>query len=796
MAKTPGLSLTIVLTLAVGIGGATTVYDVANVFHWRAPAIKDARHVVEVYTTSRQPAFAGPHGPISWADYEDYRDASTSFEGLAAFTQLWLDLEPPLGAEQTAASAVTGNFFEVLGLEPVLGRLLRPEDDRLGGEPLVVLSYASWLRLGADAGVIGQPVRLSDKTFYVIGVAPATFTGTQAGVRPAFFLPAHQALESFGFPRDARTDRTYMAWEVLGRLVDGRDRRSAASELAVIAERLDREHPAANLERRIAVLPVSLGHPVDQFRLRATLRIFGAAVGLLLLIVCANVANMLLSKAGARRREMGIRQSLGANRPALLRQLLGESGLLAIAGGAVGLLVALSLRRVLSLDPELLGDMRFDTRVLGLTMMTVVAATVVFGLAPALATSQVDLVAALKDSMPGAGGRRRYGGRSLLAITQVALSLVLLVSTALLTSNLRDLKDVDRGFDHDNLLLARVDVGKATPEEGRRLFRRLRERSATIPGVSSVGMPLLVPPFMLDGNERLLLPEDPETVHTARFNRVDDGYFSTLGLALQEGRLFGPQDAGTKRRVVVVNRLLAERLWPGESALGRTVKVDRARPGDSGTDYEVIGVVSSVAWHILSREPEPVIYYSWEQRYRSSLHVLLRTEGVDPQGVFATLRRELAALDPGLTLSDTITHEDLRWQSLLMERMQARTLNLFGAAGVLISLIGVFSVMSYTVSQQTHEIGIRMAIGARRADVARWVLRRGLILNMAGIVVGLLGSFWAIKLLQQVVAGVVLVDPLVIAGAIALLLVASMAAVWLPARRASGLDPLAALRQE
>ena len=800
LAKTPGFSLIVILTLAVGIGSTTTIFDLANVFHWRRPAVNKPREVVEVYTTSRQPAFAGPHGQLSWPDYEDYRDASTSFDGLAAFRHLLLNLESPSGTEETPALAVTGNYFQVLGLEPTSGRLLHPDDDRPGAPPVAVLSYSRWQELGADPDLIGEPLRLAGTTLYVVGVAPREFTGTIFGSRPTLYFPSHLAFELFDPRPEARTDRASQSWGVIGRLVEGGDRSSAAAELGVYAQYLDSEHPIANFERRISVLPATLGHPVDQFRMRATFKIFGAAVGLLLLIVCANVANLLLAKASVRQREMGIRQSLGADRATLLRQLLTESALLALAGGVLGLLLALSIRRFMSFyfGLELVQEMRFDLRVLGLTMLTALATPLLFGLAPALATSQVNLVAALKDSGTGAGTRHHFGGRSLLAIAQVALSLVLLISSGLLIGNLHDLREVDRGFDDDNLLLAKVDVEQARyePERGRQLFFRFRERAARIPGVRSVGMPLLMPPVLLDANARILLPEDPETVHTTRFNYADAGFFGTIGLSVLEGRLFRAQDAQSDRGVVVVNRRLADQLWPGEDAVGRTVRVDRARTGDKGTDYEVIGVVSSLAWHTLSREPEPVIYYSWEQRFRPSLFVLLRTEGVDPQGVFVALRKELEALDPSLALGLARTYEDHRWQSLVVQRLQTQTLALFGATGLLLALLGVFAVMSYTVSQQIREIGIRMAIGARQLDVLRWVLKRGLILNLVGLAAGLVGSFWAVKLLQRIVEGVTVVDPLVIAGAIALLLIASMAAAWLPARRASKLDPLIALRHE
>jgi predicted permease len=481
-----------------------------------------------------------------------------------------------------------------------------------------------------------------------------------------------------------------------------------------------------------------------------------------------------------------------------VRQLLGESLLLAVAGGACGLLLALAVRRLMVgyFGAEFVAFMRFDHRVLGLTLLVSGAVTLLFGLAPALVTSRVQLVTALKDAAPTEALRARVPARSLLAVLQVALALVLLLCCGLLVEDLWQSRRADLGFATDDLLVASVSLPEEVEAaEGKTFFARLRDRAAAIPGVRSAGAAMLVPPILLDITIGLRLPEQPEASHRSRFDVVDSEALETLGLPLYEGRLFQPQDETSGHGVVVVDRLLAEQLWPGQPALGRTLRLERARPGDPGTDYEVIGVVGSVRQFSLARAPEPVAYFSWGQRYRSSLGLVLRTDGVDPETIFAALREELRQIDPGLQLGDAMTHDERRWQALIDQRLQAQTLSLFGGAGLFLALLGVFAVMSYSVSQQLREIGIRVAVGARPVDVARWVLGRGLALAGAGVGIGVVASFWVLQLLRGAVPGLppVRLDLYVVVSAF--LLAASTASVWLPARRASRVDPLHALRQ-
>ncbi|HVS63706.1 MAG TPA: ADOP family duplicated permease [Thermoanaerobaculia bacterium] len=798
LARGRGFTAVVVLTLGLGIGATTVVFDLFNVFLWRRPAIERPHEVVEVYTTHSQ-AFIGPYGALSWPDYLDYRDAATTVRRLVASWQQWTTLETGQGTEEVEVLHVTGHFFEELGLRPALGRALGPDDDRPGAPPVAVLGYRLWKRLGADPDILGATMKLPATAVQIVGVTPAGFYGLFSGSDLDLLIPAELGIATSAELAEARADRTPHAWSALGRLVPGATPEELRAELAVVAARLDAEHPIPSRARAITVEPVRLGHPVDVLRLGSTLSIFAAAVGVLVLIVCANVSNLLLARAISRRREMGIRQSIGASRLRLVRQLLLESLLLALAGAGAGLVLALGVRRLMAgyFGEELVLAMRFDQRVLGLTLAVSGVVTVAFGLAPALIASRVNLVAALKEAAPTRSLGRRLQGRSLLVVLQVALALVLLICCGLLASDLLGARSSDLGFDGTDLLVASISIPEgSTPQEGRALLTQLRERARSIPGVTSAGIASLVPPLFLDVTQQLVRPESPDEVHRSRFNVADAEYFATLGLPLFQGRLFAPRDEGSESGVVVVNQKLADELWPGQSPLGRMVRIPRARPGDPGTDYQVIGVVGNVTQFASARGPEPMIYFTWLQRFRSSTDIVLRTAGGSPGPIFAALREQLRQLDPTLLLANPMTHDEQRWQTLVDKRLQTQTVALFGGAGCFLALLGVFGVISYSVSQRVREIGIRIAVGAAQRDVLRWVLTRGVALAGAGIACGLVASFWAVQLLRGVLPGLAAPSPALLIGSALFLLTAATASVWLPARRASRIDPLRALRQD
>ncbi len=799
LGRRPGFALVVVLILGLGLGATTAVIDLANLLAWRQIPVERPRELVKVFTASQR-GFVGPYGFTSYPDYLDYRDANRSFTGFAAHTDVELRLDSGETTEVVWGAAVSGNFFEVLGLDNHLGRPLTPEDDRAGAAPAAVIAHHLWQRLGADPGVLGSSLTIEGQPFTVAGVGPPGFNSTTAGTISDVFLPlATLPLVVNEGERAQLEDRQRGRCQLTGRLRPGSTRDAAQAELMVLARQLDQEHPLSDdRTREMSATAANITHPIDLQRMTPTLRLFAAAVALLLVITCANVAHLLLARSAARGREMAVRQSIGASRGALVRQLLTENFLLAVGGGLCGLVLAGWARAFLRnfAGAEYAGEMRFDLRVLGTSFLVCLAATLLFGLAPALTASRVSLTAALKDGAT-VGGRHRFTAGQLLAGAQVGLCVVLLVAGALLAASLRNRLDADLGFDAEGLLIAAVDLPDHdySRAEGLALFHQLRERAEDLPGVERAGSAMIVPPTMFDVSLPLRLPEDPETSRTSRINFVDGAYFQAMGITLERGRVFNAADATSESGVVVVNRLLADELWPGEDPLGRTIRTDATRPGDPGPGYVVVGVVGSVSQHRSSHGGEPVLYYSSDQRYRSRRQLILRS-AAPPAVVFEALRGLLRELDPRLALSQTRTGEANRLEAFTFERMQAQAVGMFAVLGFVLAVIGIFGVLSYAVSRRVREIGIRMALGARRRDVRRQVVRQGMTVALGGAAAGLVATILSSRLLESLLFGVEAGDVRVLAAVLLIVLAAAGIAAYLPARRASLLDPLHALRHE
>jgi len=793
----PGSSLAIVLTLGIAMGAATALFDFVNVFYWQVPPIERPEEVVGIHTASVH-AFIGPYGLTSYPDFETYREASGAFTGLVGFLPEQATLDDGETVEVADAWLVSGDYFEVLGVGAAAGRLLTTEDDAPGRPPVAVLSHALWRRLGGSDDVLGESFRLGGTFVTVVGVAPEEFGGTMSGTKADLFVPAHLAPALLDPGTGWLTDSTLQRWNLLGRLRPGVDRGAAEAELARHARELDRLSPLPDLERRISVVPARMGHPVDRMRAAGTVRVFGVAVALLLLIACANVANLYFARAAGRRGEIAVRRALGASRGRLVGQLLAESSVLAVLGGLFGLLVAVWSRRLLALllGPELVADMRFDYRVLGLSLVVCLVVTLLSGLVPALTTSRVDLTTPLRGGRSADPGRRLAAG-PLLAAAQIALSLVLASATLHLVRDLAALQSADLGISTEHRLRAGIDLSQARydPGEGRAVLHRIAERTRALPGVEAAGFGLLVPPVLLEAETRFRLPGAPDDVRSSRFDTAGPGYFGALGLTVLRGRGFERRDGELGHGVVVVNQALAEELWPGEDALGRRILVERHRPGEPGPEYEVVGVVASSSQFVRATGPEPILYFSLDQRHRSTIALVLRAGGA-PGATFAALRRTLREIDPRLALTATTTLEEHRREALVIERFHVRTVGAFGLVGLFLALLGVFAVTGYGVSRRRAEIGIRMALGAHRRDVLAWVLRGSLAVGLGGIALGLLASFWALQGLRHYLPELGAADPLVLLAVAAALLVCTLAAALLPARRASLIDPRTALEGE
>ncbi|MEM7351714.1 MAG: ADOP family duplicated permease [Acidobacteriota bacterium] len=795
--RRPALTLAIVLTLGPGFGGAIIVFDLINLVTWRQPPVSQPSEVVEIYTANPQGPF-GAWGPTSYPDFLDYQSAVGDVAHLVAAARHTAELQDGDVSTRLSVSAVTGRYFEVLGLSTALGRALGPADDQAGAPPAVVLSHRAWQRyLGGNPSCLGQRIQLDGSPFTVVGVVAAGFRGNRIGTGQDLFIAVAQFPRVTGARLAWLENRDLKNFDLHARLRSGASAEQLQAALAVRARQLDAEHPLTNLERRVSVRPASMVHPVDVRELMPTLAFLAAAMGLLLLIACANVAQLLLAQAISRCRDVGIRRALGAGRGRLVLDSLAESLLLSLLGGLWGLALAFWGRSLLArfIDLGTFAALRFDHRVLGLGLITCLLVTVLCGLAPALLSVRADLVSTLKAGWT-ARGRGKARLASALVVTQIALSALLLATTGLVGRSLWHLRAANPGFATDNLVYATIWARpKRLPDLGRSLYRQVAQRAAALPGVTDVGRAQLLPPVASDLSTRFRLQEAPEPERNSRFNVVDGGYFRTLGIPTLAGRVFDSRDGADGRPAVVVNRVLADELWPEGDPVGRTIWAEPTRPWEPGPAHEVIGVVGSTRQHERLADAEPILYFAYEQHYRPILALALRTED-DPAPAMAALRREVLALDPLTERLSIRTFESYAWAQLSQERLTTQALGVFAVLGWFLAIVGIAGVMSFAVNREVREIGIRMAIGARGQDILRRILGQGLGLTAAGLAVGL-GVFLAVsQVLRQQLIGVAAVDPAILVGVALVLLGSAALAVYVPARRASKVDPLDALRQE
>ncbi|MEM7584196.1 MAG: ADOP family duplicated permease [Acidobacteriota bacterium] len=798
LVQRPAFSLAVVLILGIGMGASTALLDLTNLLVWRLWPVEQPQQLVKSYTASQR-GFVGPYNLTAYRDYLDYRDGNRSFSGLAAHSETEVRLTHDQLVERVSSMAVSGNFFEVIGLEASVGRVLIADDDRRGAAPAMMLGHDLWQRLGGDRELVGATLELEGQPFQVVGVVPPHFTGTYAGSNLGVFYPVTAMPLLFGDEAERRLeDRNRASVDVVGRLNPGVSRSMAGAELIAMAQRLDRDHPLPEDARReVTTTAATVVHPIDRARMAPTLRLFAGAVALLLVITCANIAHLLLARSTTRRREWGIRQSIGAGRGRLLRQVLTENLVLALAGGACGVLLAYWARGFLEAyaGDVFAGELRFDLRVLGGSFAVCLLATLLFGLAPALAAARVDLVAALKGGVTD-HRQRRFSAGKLLSAAQVALCVVLLAAGSLLALSLWHRLDADLGFDDDRVIVARFGFPEAeiSDEEERAYARELQQRVAALPMVEDAGLSFLVPPILFDLELPYQLPGETGEPRRGRFNFVSDRYFETLGIPLERGRHFDSRDIDGPP-VVIVNRRIADQLWPGEDPIGRTLISASRRPQDPGPEYEVIGVVGNIAQHRSGLGGEAIVYYSLDQRYRRHYKLLMRSEA-DVAVVSEALRGVAADLG-GLRIPTVIqTGPERRREAFTFELMQAQAVGLFAVLGLLLAALGIFGVFTYRVSRRVREVGIRMALGARRRDVFRLIVGQGMMLTLIGIAIGLVGALWSSPLLESLLYGVQPRDLRVLAGVVAVVLLAAFAAAYLPARRASRFDPLVALRHD
>ena len=799
LTKSPLFTAVVVVTLAIGIGLNTAVFSAIDTLLLKPlPGVRAPDELVQLY---RSWPGGVNYGSNSIPHYQDVRDRSSDvYSGVAAwgFDQVSLTWA---GRPQTAfGMSVSANFFNVLGVAPLFGRTFVPaEAVGPGAHPVVVLSYHGWKQLfGGDSSVVGKSVILDGRDYTIVGVTPKEFGGPMPIVTPELFVPLMQVNELRPGNGDVIKARGSNSFNVVARLKPGVTLAQANDRMTALILALRQEFPDQYKDNGIYLVPEPEAgiHPMFKNAEVGLSSVVMGVVAILLLIACVNVANLFLARSRDRAREMAIRLSLGAGRRALIRQLLVESFLFALVSGVAGLAVAwwaigiangISLPMDITFRPGLSVSPAVLLFSLGITVVT----GFLFGLAPALQATRPSLVPALKGEE--AAGESRSRLTRTLVVAQVALSIILLVSAGLFLRNLSQATRIDKGFDANHLLIGGIDPGLQgyTRARSDAFYSQLTERLMANPDVVAVGYTTNLPLSLNENDSGVRVPgytPGKNENMSIQNSSVTPGYFKAMGIPLREGRAFRAQDDSGAAPVIVVNEQFVHRFWPGQDALGKTVHVH-------GRDWTVVGVVPTGKYFNLGEEPTAYLFTPEAQEWSYGLQIAIRTRD-DPLTEVSALRNAVAALDPNMPLSDVRTMESHLGIALLPARVTGWALGIFGLLGLLLASLGIYGVMAYSVSQRTREIGIRMAIGAGSAAVIRLLMRQGLTLVLVGTAVGLGGAVGVARLIQGQLYGGSGFDPVTFVLVPVVLVVVAMGAIWVPARRAAGLDPVTALRQE
>jgi putative ABC transport system permease protein len=788
--KNPGFALIAVITLALGIGANTSIFSVVNAVLLQALPYRDADRLVMVWEhnrpRNRQMNVVNP------GNYSDWRAQNGVFEDMAAFADRGYVLTGDGEPEEVAAQIATPNLFSVLGVNAIIGRTFTPDDGMPNQPRAVMLGYSFWQRrFGGDQEVIGRKIILNRNEAIIVGVLPPDFRWGNASEIWSAFALTNEMLQRRG-----------RSLSVVARLKPGVTIERAQVEMSDIGARLESQYKEFNTGWGVNVIPLR-----EQLtgEIRLALLVLLAAVAFVLLIACANVANLLLARGAVRQREIAVRSALGAGRTRVVRQLLTESLLLALLGGTAGLLLAwLGTKTLVSLSPPDLVNLqgvKVSAPVLLFTLAISILTGAVFGLAPAFETSRLNLSDALKEGKGVIGGARARGMRNAFVVAEVALALVLLVGAGLMMRSFAQLQGVDPGFDARKVLTMRVALpgAKYTQDQQRiDFFKRAVEKLRTLPGVESAGaisfLPFAAPPagtrFDIEGQPKQPAGQD----HVTRVAVTDAHYFEAMRIPLRRGRLFTEQEATTMRHVVVINEALARRYFPGEDPLGKRLTIFMK---NENLPCEVIGVVGDVRHATLDAPAEPMSYWPHPELVYTNMTLVVRARGVgNAEHLAAPAREVIRSLDAEQPVADVRTMEGWLARSLSRSRFSTLLLAVFAGVAALLAGVGIYGVMSYSVAQRTHEVGIRLALGARGRDVLKLVVGQGMKLALIGLALGLAVAVALTRLMEKLLFGVSPTDPLTFVVVALMITIVALLACWLPARRAARVDPMIALRSE
>jgi putative ABC transport system permease protein len=800
--KNPGFTAVAVLSLAIGIGANSAIFSVINALLLRPLPYQDADRLAILW--QRSPGLNVAQDWFSPGQCLDVKAENQVFEQVAVTIGASFNLTGQGGPEHVDGARVTSSLFPLLGAKAALGRVLLPEEDSPGKPATVILSHGFWRRrFGGDPQVIGKTLVLSGSSFEIVGVMQPGFSLTKEVMLTVNAIERADVLLPLPMSEGARTNRGNEDFNIFAKLKPGVSLAQAQADMDVIAGRMKQRYPEnypAHGGLTISVVPL-LKQVVGEIDL--ALYVLLATVGFVLLIACANVANLLLARATVRQKEIAIRAAVGASRARIARQLLTESALLALTGGMLGMVIALGAVEALrAFGPEnipRLNEIGVDGRVVAFTFFISMLTGIVFGLAPALRASRVDLNETLKEGGRGADrGHGRHMTRKLLVVFEVALSLIVLICAGLLIRSYRRVVNAHPGFDSRNVHAMRLSLPGArysTPESIVGFFRQVGERLERTPGVESVGTSYSLPmsavafawePITIEG----YAPPTAQDTIISNVRIINPGYFDVMRIPLKLGRYFTGQDIKGAQETVIVNEALAERFWPNEYPIGK-----RLQRGESGPWRTVVGVISDTKEYSAEKEPPIAVYYPAEQVIARNMYLVIRTTS-DPVPMTAAIVKEIQAVDPEMPVYDVGSMDQRLYGSLARQRFSMFLLGVFALIALILAAIGVYGVMAYSVSQRTHEIGVRIALGARPDAILRLVIRQALILAAMGIAIGLVGAFALTRVMSSLLFGVSATDLLTFVITSLLLGSIALMASYIPARRAAKVDPIAALQHE